>query len=202
MVTAFLTLLLLLPAAPAPAQFKSQSEAEAAFDSMYGGGSIEAEEVSEDAAQDEFNSIRQFLASIAKNNKDTVYVAYGAPSHLEAATLLRSFLARLRKIPVDMADSDISGILIVEQRALNPERMNRAKTLVLGGPSDNRFIQSMEKAGRLTTSKTKAQFRLFREPNCLVIACRDNKMFLEMVRVLVRSHDDFEEAVYSYFYLR
>lgn len=200
MVATLFCLTFLIPAASVIAQFKTHAEAESTFEAMYG-GALEAEESPEIATQDEYGSIHKFVEAIAKNKSDSVYIVYGSRAQLDAASLLRSFLGRKRDFPLERADMDETKVFVVDQKKMDPAIVNRAKAIFLGSPSDNKYIQSMEKSGKLTTSRTKAQFRLFRSPNCLAIACRENKMFVEMVRVLVRSHQDFEEAIYSYFYL-
>ncbi|MFH0921759.1 MAG: hypothetical protein V1913_15530 [Fibrobacterota bacterium] len=62
------------------------------------------------------------------------------------------------------------------------------------------MIKGLQQGGRLVLSNTRAQFRIFGNPNVLAIASEKDEMLTELVRVLLRSYTDFEDECYSYYY--
>jgi hypothetical protein len=178
--------------------FKSKEEAQKELERMY-----PQEEETGDAGphNDEFTSIRKFVQYIFKHPDEQVIIIYGARSQRDAAEALRSFLGRGRGYSVTEASTKKSNVVLRIARAVNLAQLSQSKSFILGSGLDNPLIKRMEDRKKIGISGNKAQFRLFAKPNCLAIACRTNKMFVELVRVFIRSHDDFDESVYSYFYM-
>ena len=178
--------------------FKSKKEAEEELERMY--PQEEESDVVEER-MDEFNSISRFVDYIFKHPDEEVFVVYGSKEQYDAAVSLRSFLGRRRGYSLSVAGTNKSGIFIIKDSDVDMQNLTSHKSFIMGKPSDNRFIRRMEFKKKISISKNKAQFRLFENPNCLAIACKTNKMFIELVRVFMRSFDDFDENCYSYFYM-
>jgi len=192
---------LILPFISAFEGYKNAEEAEAALEEMYGAKEGEEAEPSPKNHEDEFNSIRKFVSYVATHKEERALIIFSSKKHYEAAELLRSFLGRKRGFPIETANSEIANISILHTTQLDLKELNSKKAFLLGGTENNPLIRRMVKAGKMQISKTRAQFRLFHKPNVIAFGCQKDAMFLELVRVFIRSQQDFEETVYSYFYL-
>jgi hypothetical protein len=193
-------LLALLIAAPVTAfnGFKNKGEAQKEMEKMYG---------SEDdttMAQDwrnNYTSIFKFMETVTAHPKDKVFVVYVVDGQLDAVKMLCSFLVRKRGAKDALALPQQYGVYPVKISQVHLECLRRYKAFILGAPGNVPFLDRMAKKGKLSVTSTKAQFRLFARPNCLTIACNKSGMYLELVRVLLRSFPDFEDECYSYFYM-
>lgn len=177
--------------------FKSKEEALEELERMY----PKEQEVDYAGGQDEFTSIAKFVQLVLKNKDKTVYIICGSKTHVDAAEVLRAFLLRGRGFSSDYAGGNQSGVVVAEDTEFSMEALQDAKAFILGGPENNYFIERMAEHNKISLSNNKAQFRLFQNPNCLAMACSVDRMFIELVRVFIRSYADFDENCYSYFFV-
>jgi hypothetical protein len=186
--------LFLAPGAPG---FKSKEEALEELERMY----PKEAEVDYAGGNDEFTSIARFVQLVLKKKNKTVYIICGSKAHVDAAEVLRAFLLRGRGFSADYAGGNQSSVVVADDTEFSMEVLRSAKSFILGGPENNYFIERMVEHNKLSLSNNKAQFRLFEKPNCVAIACSVDKMFIELVRVFLRSYADFDENCYSYFFV-
>ncbi|MFH0920065.1 MAG: hypothetical protein V1913_06855 [Fibrobacterota bacterium] len=177
---------------------KSVEDAQAEFDKMYGG---ESADTTTEEWRNEFTSISKFMATVVQRKDDKIFIIYGSDKQLEAVDILRTALGRKRGFGVDSASSVKTGVYPVRDTEVRSQDIAKYKAIIIGTPSDNQYIDRIMKKGKLTLSSTRAQFRLFRNPNAVAIACENGDMFTELVRVFLRSYPDFEDECYSYFYM-
>lgn len=195
----FFSILLLLAAAAlfAESGFKSRQDAQTQFDQVYGGGDT----VTFGEKKTVSNSISKFMQWVIANPKKRVFIVYGSPAEKEPAEILRDFICRKRGFGVDEIKPVRTGVFVVRAQDFGVPLVWDYRAIFLGSPSTNEFIARFEKKGRISLSSAKAQFRLLSKPNCLALACTNEKMFTELVRVLIRSSRDFEDETYSYFFM-
>jgi hypothetical protein len=199
--TAFLLVLLLCLCRPLfPFEgFKSKEEAQAEMDRMYGG------EMGEEQAQqnkpDEFTSICLFMNYVLSRPDEKIIIVYGSDNEKDAVEMLKTFINRKRGHDVAAAERADPTILVKDDSKVDLAVLDRSKAFILGSPVDNFFIQRMTDKKKISISGNKAQFRLFESPNCLAIACEKDGMFVELVRIFLRSYQDFDENCYSYFFM-
>ena len=194
----FVFLCLVLVLAPNTPGFKSKEEALEELERMY---PKEAEVDYAGGNADEFTSIARFVQLVLRRQKETVYIICGSKAHADAAEVLRAFLLRGRGFSADYVAGNRSGVVVADDTEFSMETLGSAKSFILGGPENNYFIERMVERNKLGISNNKAQFRLFEKPNCVAIACSVDKMFIELVRVFIRSYADFDENCYSYFFV-
>jgi hypothetical protein len=194
---AFIPLCQILILASGTGGFKSKEEALEELERMY----PKEAEVDYSGGQDEFTSIAKFVKLVLKKKNKTVYIICGSKAHIDAAEVLRAYLLRGRGFSSDYAGGNQSGVVVTQDTEFSMEALRNAKAFILGGPQNNYFIERMAERNKISLSNNKAQFRLFEKPNCVAIACSVDKMFIELVRVFLRSHADFDENCYSYFFV-
>ncbi|OGJ86811.1 MAG: hypothetical protein A2268_14160 [Candidatus Raymondbacteria bacterium RifOxyA12_full_50_37] len=187
-------------------KFKSEEEAQKEFDAMYGadGNAIDenAYKITTAFKEDESNSIRKFIEYLIKHPNEIVYVVCGSGGAQEdAASLIKSYIGRMRGYTVTGAETDETGISIVQDYKMKMSMLLNYKCIIFGSSSNNSFIKTMQDRKEVQISDNKAQFKLLNNPNSLVIACTRDDMFVELVRVLLRSYDTFDDDVYSYFFI-
>ena len=195
----FACLILSFLSVSSPAQQSSSvQDAQAEFDKLYGG---ESADTTTEEWRNEFTSISRFMSCIIQNKNEKLFIVYGSDKQLEAVDILRTALGRKRGFGVDSASSFKTNIFPVLDRDVKAQELARYKAIILGTPSNNQYIDRIQKKGKLVLSSSRAQFRLFRNPNSVAIACEKDAMFTELVRVFLRSYSDFEDECYSYFYM-
>jgi hypothetical protein len=193
-----LAVLLLGSSSPAFKGFKNKSEAQVEMDKMY--GSHDDTTAAEDW-RNPYTSIVKFVEGVISHPKEKVFVVYVVDGQLDAVKMLSSFLARKRGAKDALAVPEQYGIYPVKISRVRLEGLRRYKAFILGAPGNVPLLNRMAKKGKLSISSTKAQFRLFARPNCMAIACNKSAMYLELVRVFLRSFPDFDDECYSYFYM-
>jgi hypothetical protein len=193
-----LCLLIFCASASAFRGFKNKSEAQMEMDKMYGTGE---DTVTADDWRNNYTSIVKFMEAVTAHPKEKVFIIYSDDSQLDAVKMLCAFLCRKRGGQNVMAQPYQHCVYPVKSTKVRLENIRRYKAFLLGGPGTIPFLDRMAKKGKLSVTSTKAQFKLFARPNCLAIACTKSAMYLELVRVFLRSFPDFDDECYSYFYM-
>ncbi len=178
--------------------FKNKAEAQAEMDKIYGTGE---DSISADEWRNNYTSIAKFMETVTKGTKEKIFVIYTDDKQLDAVKMLCAFLTRKRGAGNALAHPYKYGVYPVKISCVNLENLRRYKSFLLGAPDCIPFLDRMAKKGKLSLSSTKAQFKLFARPNCMAIACGKSSMYLELVRVFLRSFPDFDDECYSYFYM-
>jgi hypothetical protein len=175
--------------------FSSRQEAEEELARLYAPDSNDNK-----AAEERFNvhnSICKFMKHVKEKKKDSIIIAYTSNGQKDGAQVLKAYLDRQRGNGHNTPDNTVS---VVKYSKIDLRNICAHKSFILGSPAFNAFLSRMEAMDRLQISSTKAQFRLFDYPNCIAIACSNNDMFVELIRVFIRSYPDFEEDSYIYFF--
>jgi len=192
---------LLFPAPPSSFKgFKSTQEAQAEFDRLYGGNNPD-ETAPPGNLQDHTNSISRFMDTLLAYPREKVLIVYGSPEERDAADILRIFINRKRGIAPEYAGQDTPALRMIEDNEADIVELMACRSFILGLSSDNRFVKSLVNKKKVNVSGNKAQYRLLERPNCVAIASGSGAMFVELVRVFLRSYSDFDENCYSYFFM-
>ena len=180
----------------------NQYDAEAELLKLYGpdtGTVVSAE------WRNEFTSISRFVSAAANTKEQPLLIAYMTDEGEEAARILHSFFYRRRAAGLGnkLASAERVRVYLVKGDVikLNPHLLKEYKTVLIGKVADYQFFKRMASRGKLKAVKNRAQFHLFANPNALTVVSESPKMFPELARAFVKSWSDFDDDVYSYFYL-
>lgn len=192
-------LLLAVLSAPAFKGFESRTEAQLEFDRLYGGEAVTVP--APDSGGNEFNSIRKFMAFVLSHPDQKLVLVHATEKQAEAAGLLRTFINRRRGCSVEDAEQSNASLTMAGEAQTDMARLEGVKTILIGSPKDSPFIAGMAQRREIELTHEKAQYCLLDRPNCLVIACGDDRMFLELVRVFIHSFNQLPDHSYNYYFL-
>jgi hypothetical protein len=181
--------------------FQNPEEAQAELDRMYGNG---LEDGSDDMDRvNHLNSISKFVEYVLKEEDIKINIVYSTGNQHDAALILKSFILR-RRNENGKGNNDNgkngNGISVIKKGNMDFKELSASKSFILGCPFNNTFIRRMPAMEKINISGAHAQFKLFDYPNCITIACKNNNMFNELIRVFIRSFQDFDEDSYIYFF--
>jgi len=182
--------------------FTAQYDAEAELLKLYG---PDTGTVASTEWRNEFTSISRFVSATSQAKELPLLIAYMSDEGEEGAKVLHSFFYRKRAVGIGnkIKSVDQARVYLVSGDVIkrNPRLLNDYKTVLIGKVSDYQFFKRMASRGRIKAAKNRAQFHLFANPNALAVVSESPKMFPELARVFIKSWKDFDDDVYSYFYL-
>jgi hypothetical protein len=193
-----LVVLFLAGSAQALKVFKDKDEAQVEMEKMY---STEEDTVPSQDWRNDYTSIAKFMETLIAHPREKVFVIYTDERQMDAVKMLCAFLVRKRGAPSALAHPWRYCVFPVKLSQVRMENIRQYKAFLLGNPGSIPFLGRMAKKGKISVTSAKAQYRLFARPNCLAIACDKQAMYLELMRVFLRSFPDFDDECYSYFYM-
>ncbi|MBL8027022.1 MAG: hypothetical protein JNL74_11460 [Fibrobacteres bacterium] len=155
--------------------------------------------------RNEFTSISRFVSVASAVKEQPLMIVYLSADGEESARILHSFFYRKRTAGLGrkINGADQARVYVVDADVIkaNPTLLYDYKSVIIGRISDFQFFKRMATRGKLKAAKNRAQFHLFANPNSLAIVSESPKMFTELARVFVKNWKEFDDEVYSYFYL-